>query len=118
MNLPYLRHTIHSACMMQNLKDIKPELLWHYFDEILAIPRPSGKEEKILAYLVGFAKEQGLEWKQDDTGNILITKEAAAGFEKKATIVLQSHVDMVCEKNDDTEFDFLSDKIEAYIEDG
>ena len=98
------------------IKDLKPTELWNYFYEITQIPRPSKKEEKILAYLLDFAKKHNLEAKQDKAGNILITKEATKGKENVPTIILQSHVDMVCEKNADVEHNFDTDPIEAVIE--
>ena len=98
------------------IKDLKPTELWNYFHEITQIPRPSKKEEKILAYLLNFAKKHNLEVKQDKAGNVLITKEATKGKENVPTIILQSHVDMVCEKNTDVEHDFDNDPIETVIE--
>ena len=98
------------------IKDLKPTELWNYFYEITQIPRASKKEEKILAYLLDFAKEHKLEAKQDKAGNILITKKATKGKENVPTIILQSHVDMVCEKNADVEHDFDTDPIETVIE--
>lgn len=98
------------------IKDLKPVEIWSYFYDITQIPRPSKKEEKILAYLLDFAKKHNLEAKQDKAGNVLITKEATKGKEKLPTIILQSHVDMVCEKNTDVEHDFDNDPIETVIE--
>ena len=98
------------------IKDLKPTELWNYFYEITQIPRASKKEEKILAYLLDFAKKHNLEAKQDKAGNILITKEATKGKENIPTIILQSHVDMVCEKNADVEHNFDTDPIETVIE--
>lgn len=101
---------------MIQLKDLKPALIWQYFEEITRIPRPSKKEEKIKAYLLDFGKKMNLETKQDKTGNILITKPATPGFEMAQTVILQSHMDMVCEKNSDVKHDFDKDPIEAYID--
>ncbi len=95
---------------------LQPEKIWFYFNEILQIPRPSKKEEKIAAYLMHFAKEHKLEAKQDEIGNVLISKPAVKGFENLQTVVLQSHLDMVCEKNSDKKHDFDNDPIEARIE--
>ncbi|GHV35338.1 aminoacyl-histidine dipeptidase [Bacteroidia bacterium] len=100
------------------LLNLEPQKIWYYFREILAIPRPSKKEEKIREYLIDFAKKHNLEHKTDATGNILITKNAVKGYENKATVVLQSHIDMVCEKNTDKVFDFDKDGIETEIKDG
>lgn len=88
------------------------------FDEITKIPRESGHEELITAYLLDYAERLGLEAKRDEIGNVVIIKEAAPGFEKRPTIVLQSHSDMVCEKNEGVEHDFSKDPIKYEIEDG
>lgn len=98
------------------LQNLKPEALWHYFEEICSIPRPSKKEEKIAAYLMDFAKKNGLEARQDEAGNVLIKKSAVKGMEKAPVIVLQSHMDMVCEKNADTCHDFERDSIQPYVD--
>ncbi|MCB0824281.1 MAG: cytosol nonspecific dipeptidase, partial [Bacteroidales bacterium] len=95
--------------MNEDLLKLQPSRLWFYFSEILKIPRPSKKEEKIIAYLLEFGKTHNLETLQDDIGNVLIRKPATQGMENKKTTVLQSHVDMVCEKNNDTEFNFETD---------
>ena len=96
--------------------ELKPASVFHYFAEICKVPRPSKKEEKIIAYLQNFAKEQGLESKTDEAGNILIKKPATPGKENLKTVILQSHIDMVCEKNSDSNHDFLNDPIETYID--
>lgn len=101
---------------MTKITDLQPQIVWKYFDEILKIPRPSKKEEKIVAYLEEFAKSNNLEYKKDSAGNVLIIKEATPGKENVGAVVLQSHVDMVCEKNSDVEHDFENDPIEAYID--
>jgi len=102
--------------MNEELKKLKPEQLWYYFTEILEIPRPSKKEEKIIKYLIDFGKNNNLETIQDDVGNILIRKPATQGMENIKSVVLQSHMDMVCEKNADVEFDFDNDPIQAWID--
>ena len=97
------------------VKDLKPELIWHYFDEITKVPRPSKKEGKIRAYLKAFAQEHGLEEKEDKTGNVLITKPATLGYEKAPVVILQSHMDMVCEKRLDVEHDFTAEGLKLEI---
>lgn len=77
----------------------EPKIVFKYFDEITKIPRPSKKEEKIIAYLESFAKEHGLKYKKDKVGNIVMKKPATPGMEDRKSIIMQSHVDMVCEKN-------------------
>lgn len=94
------------------------EKVLSFFKEITEIPRESGHEEHIIAYLQKFAADRNLECRTDDAGNVLIVKEAAAGCEKVPTIVLQSHSDMVCEKNEGVEHDFAKDPIKYIIKDG
>lgn len=104
--------------MNNEIYNLKPERLWYYFGEILQIPRPSKREEKIAAYLVDFGRKHGLETIKDETGNILIRKPATPGMENRKTVVLQSHIDMVCEKNSDVTHDFDNDPIQAYVDNG
>ncbi len=103
---------------MADLTTLSPKLVWEMFDAITRIPRPSKHEEKIREWLRNFATQHGLKFKEDSTGNIVIYKPATAGYEAAPTIVLQSHMDMVCEKNSATEFDFLADPISTIVEDG
>lgn len=98
------------------ITDLQPSAIWNFFYQITQIPRPSKKEEKILAYLLDFARQHNLDAKQDKAGNILITKPATPGKENIPTVILQSHVDMVCEKNSDIKHDFDNDPIETIIE--
>lgn len=97
-------------------KGLKPESLWRYFAEICKIPRPSKKEDRIAAYLLKFSGEHNLRSETDLVGNILIRKDASAGNETMKTVILQSHIDMVGEKNSDTDHDFEVDPIQAYID--
>lgn len=101
---------------MTTIKELQPSAIWNYFHDITQIPRPSKKEEKILAYLLDFAKQHQLDVKQDKAGNILITKPATPGREDAPTVILQSHVDMVCEKNAGVEHDFNNDPIETIVD--
>ncbi|MBS4035489.1 MAG: aminoacyl-histidine dipeptidase [Ignavibacterium sp.] len=98
------------------LGHLKPELVWNHFEEICKYPRPSKKEEKIAAHIVSLGKKLGLETIQDKYGSILIRKPATPGFENRKTVVLQSHIDMVCEKNRGVEHDFDNDPIQPYID--
>lgn len=98
------------------IKDLKPESVWKYFHEINQIPRPSKKEGKIIQYLLDFANKHNLKSEKDHAGNVLITKPATNP--NIASVVLQSHVDMVCEKNNDVTHDFDKDPIETYVDDG
>lgn len=97
-------------------KDLQPAVVFHYFEEVCQVPRPSKKEEKIRAYLLEFAKKHGLAAKTDEAGNVLIEKPASVGKENLKTVVLQSHMDMVCEKNKDTEHNFETDPIQTYVD--
>lgn len=103
---------------MKRLNHLSPQPLWNYFEEICQIPRPSKKEEKVIAFLREFAKENKLEIKVDEVGNVLIRKPASAGREHAPVVVLQSHMDMVCEKNGDTVHDFENDPIKPFVDDG
>ncbi len=98
------------------MKTLQPKAVWQFFHEITQIPRPSKKEQRIIAYLTDFAQEHGLESKTDEVGNVLICKPATNGYENKVTIILQAHIDMVCEKNSDTVFNFDTDAIQTYID--
>ena len=94
----------------------KPDRFFRYFEEISAIPRGSYHEEKIADYLVAFAKERGLFCYRDATNNVFIKMPASAGMEHKAPLLLQGHIDMVCEKNGDVEHDFLNDPLKLYVD--
>ena len=98
------------------LKDLKPALVWDIFDKITKVPRPSKKEEKIIEYLVNFAKEHNIEYKVDGVGNVAMFKPATPGCENAPAVVLQSHMDMVCEKAGDSTHNFETDPIETHIE--
>src|SRR5512133_906748 len=98
--------------MSEALKGLKPEPVWKYFGEISRIPRCSKSEQQIADYVIGRAKQLGLEAKQDRFGNVLVRKPASPGREQVKTVVLQGHLDMVCEKNADIVHDFTKDPIE------
>lgn len=102
--------------MNTKIDSLEPKLLWSYFSEITKIPRPSKKEEKMAKFLIDFAKKHKLEHHLDETGNVLIRKQAKKGFENLKMVCLQSHMDMVCEKNKDKNFDFEKEPIPAYID--
>jgi dipeptidase D len=101
---------------MNKLKDLSPQLVWSYFEEICQVPRPSKKEEQIIKFLVDFAKKNNLKYDVDKAGNVLISKPATKGYEKLETTVLQSHMDMVCEANKDKKHNFEKDPIEPVID--
>ena len=98
------------------MTELKPENVFRFFSEINNVPRPSGKSEKIIAYLKAFAIERGLEHEVDEAGNVIIRKPATPGMESKEGVILQSHTDMVCEKNKDLDFDFENQAIQTYID--
>ena len=97
-------------------QELKPAGVFKYFAEICQVPRPSKKEEKIIAYLKAFGEKHNLETKVDEAGNVLIKKPATPGKENLQTVILQSHVDMVCEKNNGTAHDFDHDPIETIVD--
>ena len=103
---------------MSLLHNLKPLPVWQYFEEICKIPRLSKNEGKIREYLLRFAAENKLESKEDSTGNILITRKASEGFKNIKTIVLQSHMDMVGEKNADNPHNWDIDPIVPFVKDG
>ena len=96
--------------------ELKPARVFEQFAKINQIPRPSKHEEQMIAYLQKFAEERGLAVKVDKTGNVLISKPATKGMEKVPTVVLQSHMDMVCDKLVDVDFDFHKDAIQTYVD--
>lgn len=103
--------------MAENRLDkLEPKAIWTNFAALNAVPRASKKEEKIIAFMVSFGKSLGLETDMDEIGNVLIKKAATAGMEGRKTIVLQSHLDMVHQKNNDTIFDFDSEGIKMYVD--
>ena len=102
---------------MRKLAKLHPQPLFNYFEDICQVPRPSKKEEKIRKFLLDFAAENNLPSKTDKAGNVLISKPATQGRENASTVILQTHMDMVCEKNSDKEFDFENDPIEPVIVD-
>ncbi|MBN2414080.1 aminoacyl-histidine dipeptidase [candidate division KSB1 bacterium] len=101
---------------MSVIEALEPSLLWKYFDEIRKIPRSSGNEEAISNYIVSIAQKFNLDFEKDKTGNVIVRKPASPGHENAKIIVLQSHLDMVCEKNSDKVFDFSKDAIELKID--
>lgn len=104
---------------MNEVKNLEPQILWNNFSRINEIPRPSKKEEKIIAFMMKFGQDLGLETINDEVGNVIIKKPATPGLENRKTVILQSHLDMVCQKNNDTDFDFDTQGIQMYVaEDG
>lgn len=100
-----------------SITHLEPQNIWKNFSALNAVPRPSKKEEKVIAFMKNFGENLGLETSVDEVGNVIIKKPATAGMENRQTIVMQSHLDMVCQKNSDVPFDFDVQGIEMY-EDG
>lgn len=96
--------------------ELKPARVFEQFAKVNQIPRPSKHEEQMIEYLKDFGKKRGLETKVDETGNVLIKKPATPGYENRKTTILQSHMDMVCDKLVDIDFNFKTDPIQTYVE--
>lgn len=101
---------------MSNLKGIEPAVVWKHFESLTDIPRPSKKELKAAEFVKDFGEKLGLETIMDDTGNVIIKKPATPGYEDRKGIILQGHIDMVPQKNNDVEHDFEKDPINAYVD--
>lgn len=101
---------------MSEIRQLEPKALWNKFADLNAVPRPSKKEERVIAFMMDFGKSLQLETIKDEVGNVIIKKPATAGMENRKTVVLQSHLDMVHQKNNDTVFDFDTQGIEMYVD--
>lgn len=102
--------------MSQDIRNLDPMPLWNHFADLNAVPRPSKKEERVIAFMKKFGEDLGLETLVDEVGNVIIKKPATKGMENRKAIVLQSHLDMVHQKNNDTVFDFDTQGIDMYID--
>ncbi|MEZ4773203.1 MAG: aminoacyl-histidine dipeptidase [Bacteroidia bacterium] len=98
------------------VRNLDPQPLWNYFADLNAVPRPSKKEEKVIQFIKKFGEGLGLPTHVDEAGNVIIKKPASAGMENRQTVVLQSHLDMVHQKNSGTNFDFATEGIRMYVE--
>ena len=94
-------------------EELEPSLLWKHFEQILKIPHCSGSETALGDYVIAQAEKSSLEWKRDDVGNVVVSKKASSGKENAPGVILQGHIDMVCEKNSDVEHDFSKDPIQT-----
>lgn len=101
---------------MSDIRNLEPKQVWNFFHEITQIPRPSKKEQKIIDYMKDFGKKHNLETIVDETGNVIIKKPATKGMENRKGVILQTHLDMVPQKNSDKKHDFEKDPIEAVID--
>lgn len=99
-----------------SLSQLEPQIIWKNFSALNAVPRPSKKEERVINFIKNFGENLGLETSVDKTGNVIIRKPATQGMENRQPIVLQSHLDMVCQKNNDVNFDFDNQGIEMYVD--
>lgn len=97
------------------VRDLEPKILWNHFADLNAVPRPSKKEERVIQFMMDFGNNLGLETKKDAIGNVIIKKPASLGMEDRKTVILQSHLDMVHQKNADTDFDFDTQGIEMVV---
>ncbi|MFP9097988.1 aminoacyl-histidine dipeptidase [Flavobacterium sp. RHBU_24] len=102
--------------MSNEIRNLEPKALWNKFADLNAVPRPSKKEARVIAFIKGFGETLGLETLVDEVGNVIIKKTATPGLENRKTVVLQSHLDMVHQKNADTVFDFDTQGIEMYVD--
>ena len=102
--------------MTTEIRQLEPQAMWTRFADLNAIPRPSKKEERATAFMKDFGESLGLETIVDEVGNVIIKKPASPGMEDRATVVIQGHLDMVCQKNEDTDFDFETQGIEMYVD--
>lgn len=102
--------------MNSEIRNLEPKTLWNKFTDLNAVPRPSKKEERVIAFMKDFGKQLGLETIEDKVGNVIIRKPATKGMEDRKPIVMQSHLDMVHQKNNDTKFDFDTQGIEMYVD--
>jgi dipeptidase D len=102
--------------MSQEIRNLEPKALWNKFADLNAVPRPSKKEERVIAFMKDFGKKLNLETIEDEVGNVIIKKPATKGMENRKTIVMQSHLDMVHQKNSGTDFDFDTQGIEMYVD--
>jgi len=100
-----------------SVRNLEPQIIWNHFEDLNAVPRPSKKEERIRQFMVDFGNNLGLETVVDKIGNVIIKKAATKGMENRETVILQGHIDMVHQKNSDTEFDFDTQGIQSYIDD-
>ncbi|WP_159950808.1 aminoacyl-histidine dipeptidase [Polaribacter septentrionalilitoris] len=103
--------------MSEAVRNLEPKIVWNHFADLNAVPRPSKKEERVIQFMVDFGKKLNLETFVDKVGNVIIKKPATKGFEDRKTVVLQSHLDMVHQKNADTNFDFDTEGIKMLVND-
>jgi len=101
---------------VSEISQLSPQPVWQFFDQICSIPHPSKHEEPLALHIIKFAESEGLEVRRDDVGNVFIKKPATLGMEDRKGVVLQAHIDMVPQKNEDTDHDFTKDPIQPFID--
>ena len=116
LNFVTLENTKIQLTMSQEIRSLEPKVLWNKFADLNAVPRPSKKEERVIQFMKDFGNSLGLETFEDEIRNVIIRKPATVGMENRKPIVLQGHLDMVHQKNNDTHFDFLTQGIEMYVD--
>ena len=99
-----------------SVRELAPKVVWNHFEDLNAVPRPSKKEERIRQFMIDFGKRLNLEVLEDAIGNVIIKKPASPGMEDRETVILQSHIDMVHQKNLDTVFDFDKEGIRSFVD--
>lgn len=102
--------------MSNEIRNLEPKAVWNNFANLNAVPRPSKKEERVRQFMVDFGNNLNLDTQVDPVGNVIIKKPASQGMENRKTIVMQSHLDMVCQKNNDTDFDFDTQGIQMFVD--
>jgi len=111
-----LKFVLLRKFLIMSVRELEPRVIWNHFEDLNAVPRASKKEERVRQFMIDFGNSLGLETLEDEIGNVVIKKPATAGMEDRETIILQSHIDMVHQKNSDTNFDFDSQGIQSYVD--
>lgn len=101
---------------MSHVRSLEPKAVWNHFEDLNAVPRPSKKEERVIQFMVDFGNSLGLPTEKDEVGNVLIRKPGTGAGKDKAPVVLQAHLDMVHQKNNDTDFDFNTQGIQSFVD--
>ena len=102
--------------MSKQIRGLEPTSVWNHFADLNAVPRPSKKEERVIQFMVDFGNSLSLPTEVDHAGNVFIRKQASKGMEERTPVVLQAHLDMVHQKNNDTDFDFATQGIDMYVD--
>ena len=98
------------------VRELEPKVVWNHFEDLNSVPRPSKKEERVIAFIKAFGEQLNLETYVDPAGNVIIKKPASTGMENRKTVIIQSHLDMVHQKNADNDFDFNTQGIQSYVD--